>query len=193
MISIKDYAKENGISYEAVRRQVKQYKSELEDHIQVSGKTQFLDEVAVAFLNGHRSKNPIVTYDKDTSIRIKELEQENRELLKESKEAYKMISALENWKSENSVAISSAQANLKLLEEKEETISTMKDLLETANKSIETLREEKTAAVQEVREELGQERQRAEQEKQRADQLQAKLDQEHNKTFGQKLKALFAK
>ena len=50
LISIKDYAKNNRISYEAVRQQVKRYSAELAGHIVKDGRQQFLDEEAVLFL-----------------------------------------------------------------------------------------------------------------------------------------------
>lgn len=62
MISIKDYAKENGVSYEAVRRQIDRYKAELEGHIHKQGRTRFLDDEAVAFLQEHRLKEPVAVY-----------------------------------------------------------------------------------------------------------------------------------
>ena len=63
MISIKDYANENGVSYEAVRKQMKRYEKELEGHIHKDGRTRFLDDEAVAFLQGHRLKEPVAVYE----------------------------------------------------------------------------------------------------------------------------------
>ena len=54
-ISLKDYANELGISYEAVRQQVNKKQSELEGHIKNIGKTRFLDEEARKILS---SKKP---------------------------------------------------------------------------------------------------------------------------------------
>ena len=78
MISLKDYAKQNNITYEAVRAQVKRYHQELEDHIVRDGRTQYLDDVAVAFLDERRQKNPVVVYQqsKDEAIEAMRLELE---------------------------------------------------------------------------------------------------------------------
>ena len=43
MISIRDYAKKNNVSYEAIRKQVKRYENELRGHIIKKSRTQFLD------------------------------------------------------------------------------------------------------------------------------------------------------
>ena len=86
MISLKDYAKKNHITYEAVRAQVKRYREELDDHIIQDGRTQYLDEIAVAFLDERRQKNPVVVYQqsKDEAIEAMRLELEG---------AYKKIAA----------------------------------------------------------------------------------------------------
>lgn len=70
VISLKDYAKQNNISYEAVRQQVVRYKNDLEEHIIRDGRQQFLDEEAVAFLDDKRKKNPValIQIDKDETI-----------------------------------------------------------------------------------------------------------------------------
>lgn len=78
MISLKDYAKQNNITYEAVRAQVKRCHQELEEHIVRDGRTQYLDDVAVAFLDERRQKNPVVIYQqsKDEAIEAMRLELE---------------------------------------------------------------------------------------------------------------------
>ena len=86
MISIKEYAKLNNITYEAVRSQVKRYRDQLEGHIIQDGRQQLLDDVAVAFLDERRQKNPVVVYQqsKDEAIEALRLELEG---------AYKKIAA----------------------------------------------------------------------------------------------------
>ena len=44
MITIRDYAKENNVSYEAIRKQIKRYEDELNGHIIKQNRTQFLDD-----------------------------------------------------------------------------------------------------------------------------------------------------
>lgn len=89
MLSFKDYAREYGVTYEAVRQQVKRYQSELEGHIHQQGRTQYLDDVAVAFLSEHRAKPVMAVYDGASDRRIQELEQEVKDLNVELKDAYK--------------------------------------------------------------------------------------------------------
>ncbi len=81
LISLKDYATRNNVSYEAVRKQVARYKKELEGHIIKDNRTQFLDEEAVAFLDSKREKSPIIVMQQDKDERIKGLEEENKGLL----------------------------------------------------------------------------------------------------------------
>ena len=57
-ISLKDYANELGISYEAVRQQVNKKQSELEGHIKNIGKTRFLDAEARTILSTKKNYAP---------------------------------------------------------------------------------------------------------------------------------------
>ena len=81
VISLKDYAKNNNISYEAVRKQVIRYASELEGHVIKDGRQQFLDENAVAFLSEKRKKNPVIIYEIAKDEEIDRLKQEKENLL----------------------------------------------------------------------------------------------------------------
>ena len=76
VISLKDYAKKNNISYEAVRQQVVRYKEELDEHIIRDGRQQFLDEEAVAFLDAKRQKNPVAIIQMDKDEQIESLQRE---------------------------------------------------------------------------------------------------------------------
>lgn len=79
VITLRDYAKQNNVSYEAVRKQVVRCADELGTHIIKDGRQQFLDEEAVAFLDAKRQKNPvaIIQMDKDEQIEALRREKEN--------------------------------------------------------------------------------------------------------------------
>lgn len=81
MISMKDYAEQKGISYEAVRRSVNRYKEELEGHIVVQNRTKFLDDEAVAFLDSKRQQSPIVIVNQDKNEELERLRNEKEALL----------------------------------------------------------------------------------------------------------------
>lgn len=51
MKTLKEYANENHITYEAVRQQVKRYEKELSNHIKKIKRTKYLDEFAIEFLD----------------------------------------------------------------------------------------------------------------------------------------------
>lgn len=78
--TLRDYAKQNNISYEAVRKQVVRYAAELEGHLIKDGRQQFLDEEAVAFLDAKRQKNPLAIIQQSKDEAIAELERENKNL-----------------------------------------------------------------------------------------------------------------
>ena len=81
MISIKDYAKNKGVSYEAVRKQVNRYKDELDGHIHKQNRTQYLDDEAVTFLDSKRAESPVILLQMDKDEEIQRLNNENTALL----------------------------------------------------------------------------------------------------------------
>lgn len=81
MLSIKDYAQQKNITYEAVRKQVKRYQDELEGHIEKVHRTQYLDDYAVQFLDEKRAASPIVILEKSKDEELQRLQEENRLLL----------------------------------------------------------------------------------------------------------------
>ena len=80
MITLREYAEKHGISYEAVRKQVKRYREELGDHLQTKGRTQYLDEVGVAFLDERRAGNPIIIMEQGKDEQIEALKADNAAL-----------------------------------------------------------------------------------------------------------------
>ena len=79
MISIKDYAKAHGVSYEAVRQQVVRYVDKevdgfrLADHVNKIGRTQYIDDEGAAFLDERRAQNPIIIQQEQRDETIERL------------------------------------------------------------------------------------------------------------------------
>ena len=79
MISIREYAKTHGVSYEAIRSQVARYVDRevdgfrLADHISKVGRTQYIDDDGVAFLDERRSRSPIVIQQEERDETIDRL------------------------------------------------------------------------------------------------------------------------
>lgn len=86
MISIKDYAKTHGISYEAVRQQVSRYAGReidgfrLADHITKIDRTQYIDDEGAAFLDARRAKNPVIIQQEERDETIERLRAQVGEL-----------------------------------------------------------------------------------------------------------------
>lgn len=76
VITLREYAENNGISYEAVRRQVIRHKKELGKHLTKEKGTQYLDETAQAILDKHRSSNPTVIMERRIDNDYRELSQQ---------------------------------------------------------------------------------------------------------------------
>lgn len=186
VISLKDYAKQNNISYEAVRQQVVRYTTELGEHIIKDGRQHFLDEEAVAFLDSKRQKNPVVLIQQDKDEQINELEHQVKELLVKTAAQADRISELSEWKAENAVAIAEANQRQLRLEVSEKEVKLLEGFLQDAKTEISVLTDEKNEAIRKASEELSAARKREEEKDKRIQELE-------NRTFGDYLKGLFRK
>jgi TolA-binding protein len=65
-MTIKQYAKSRGVSYEATRKSIERHANELKDHITTEGRTRILDEEAVEILDRHRSKASTPAIEENT-------------------------------------------------------------------------------------------------------------------------------
>ena len=166
MISLKDYAKQNNITYEAVRSQVKRYREQLGDHIIQDGRTQYLDDVAVAFLDERRQKNPVVVYQQGKDETIEELRQEvSRLLLKQEKlrdridelTEYKMLVEKERYALEDAKAAHERRQQELLLREAamdEEVEKAVQEATEVQKAILDDLRAKEVAEARQKAQEL---------------------------------------
>lgn len=113
MQSIKDYAKEHGISYESVRRQVNRYKEELGEHLIKENRTQYLDEEAVKFLDAKRKSNPVTVVEVEKDEELKKLREENKML------SLKVIQLQDDLLKEKDIVDALKEEKILLLEEQE--------------------------------------------------------------------------
>lgn len=156
-ISLKEYAAQKNISYEAVRRQVVRYKEELGDHVIRDGKQQLLDEEAVAFLDLKRQKNPVVIIQQSKEEQIEQLEEQVKQLLIKTASQADRISELAQWKADHALVIAEAAQQQLMLDDKNKEIEILEGFIRDAKAEIEALNEEKraeAAAAQQAREEL---------------------------------------
>lgn len=73
LITLRQYAEDQGISYEAVRKKVVKYTEELSGHIVKKGRVQYLDPKAVEFLKNKRRENPVVLVKENQNEEIEAL------------------------------------------------------------------------------------------------------------------------
>lgn len=181
MISIKDYAQENGVSYEAVRQQVVRYKEELAGHIRKQGRTQYLDDVAVAILNDHRAQNPVVVYNKDAGEQLRSLQAKVEELTEENRSLLKAL----NGAKDRIIELQEAQVLLDA--SREEKAALQRNYDETSEALVKT-REEALVRAQEAADA----EQRENEAKRRADQAEAtrKVVEDENHFLRQQIEQL---
>jgi len=73
LMTLKQFADDQGISYEAVRRAVKRHGDKLNGHIIENDGIRYLDEEAVKILKERRRESPIVVQTIDQGDEIREL------------------------------------------------------------------------------------------------------------------------
>lgn len=180
MTTIKDLAKELGVSYEAVRQQVKRYEErELSGHVYATGKTQYLDGFAVEFLRTKRNLSPVVMQQQDRDEDVERIKQENQNLLLKVAEQADRISALAEWKAENALLLADAKHQRELLQSAEARAEQAEGALDLAvSEKLDlqvklTEAEERARTVEDIAEINAQEAERAKAE---AEDLRAKLD-----------------
>lgn len=121
--------------------------SSIENHVWKQDGTTYLDDVAVDILDQHRKENPVVIINKDTDSRLKQLEDENKNLLiKVAQQADKISQLNEDLK--NKIE----QMTLLMLENKEKTflLEQKKDQTEEINQLKEQLDREKKEQLNEI-------------------------------------------
>lgn len=181
VISLKDYAVQNNISYEAVRQQVVRYKNDLAGHVIRDGRQQLLDEEAVAFLDAKRQKNPVAIIQMDKDEQIEALEEQVNQLLVKTAAQADRISELAEWKADNAILIAGAeQSRLALQAAQEENDVLRRDYAQTVE------------ALDQARAEATQHRQKAVEATDRAKATQDALDVERgeNAALRAKIEAL---
>lgn len=143
VVSLKDYAAQKNISYEAVRQQVVRYKDELGSHVIRDGRQQFLDEEAVAFLDAKRQKNPVAIIQQSKDEAIEDLRNERERLLHKIAAQADEIAKLAQWKADNAMLIAVAEQNKMLLDNAQRDVKLLEGFVANAKAEIVTLTAEK--------------------------------------------------
>lgn len=180
LISLKDYASRNNVTYEAVRQQVNRYSEELGSHIVKEGRQQFLDDEAVAFLDGKRQKNPVTIVQTSKDEEIERLKQEKENLLIKIAAQADKISELSAWKAEKAVLIAQAEQQALLLEEKTKlavTTAVQEAKVEAEIEKNKAIKQAEDVLKNKLQEEYNQE----------LSKIKAELEAEKQKTWLQKL------
>ena len=163
--SIKQFAEEQNVSYEAIRKQIVRYSDELKDHIIRRNRTQYLDDWAVEFLKEKRKENPIILMNMDQNEQIEELKAQvdllkvqlmtaQNELLKEKErvitlqdESKKLIEDRGRY----TALLEDSKAKEEKLTDLSRTIEEKDDQIRTIQKEADDLRKERDEAQSEAR------------------------------------------
>ena len=191
MITVKEFAKKQHRSVQAIYQSIDRYKLQLEGHIKKVCRTSYLDDEAVAFLEAKREQNPVVVYQQDKDEEL-ELLRKNADVMKakiaelqekvnKSQEDYIALQA-ENAKllalpAETEKKLAVAEVELKnateKIEEKDQKISEQKGEIEAQAAQLKTALDDAERQKQDFQKEI--------------DRLTEELRIESSKTWWQKL------
>lgn len=131
--TIKEYARSRGISHEAVRRQLVRYSEELKGHITQQGRSKYLDDKAVEFLDQHRLPKTIIMEptDEETRQEVDDLKLQI-DMLKD--QITSLQGTIIQLQAKENVLIESNTRNALLLEVKEKEADTLQARLEESQR-----------------------------------------------------------
>ena len=151
LVTIKQYAESQNVSYEAVRKQIVSYGEDLKDHIIRRNRTQYLDDWAVEFLTKRRRENPVIilNQDKDETIEAmkEQIESLKVQLMTAQNELLKEKERVINLQDESKKLIEDRGKYLLLLEDSKAKDERLKE----AEDQISEIRKERDEAQTEAR------------------------------------------
>lgn len=137
MKTIKQYAEEQGVSYEAIRKQIGTYREDLKEHIIVKGRTQYLDAWAVDFLTQKRKENPVILLSQEKVEEVEDMRQQIETLRTQLLLAQNaLIKSQEERIKDKEIIIGLQEESRKTLEER----SNYANLLEESKQNAEKLK-----------------------------------------------------
>lgn len=142
MTTIRDYARDHHVSYEAIRKQIAKYQEDLDGHVITKGKTKYLDDFAVAFLDDRRREAPVSVIQWEETEVVRSLRDQIDALKNELMTSQKRVIELQ---SENQRMIAASTKYDLLVESsagKDALIETLREDLSESRKSSDQLREE---------------------------------------------------
>lgn len=202
MISIKDYAKSHGISYEAVRQQVSRYAGReidgfcLADHITKVDRTQYIDDEGAAFLDSRRAKNPVIIQQEERDETIERLRARVDELQARLITAQDEYRALIEEKHKIELREQALLADKQMIEAIKEKAAQAESRAEEAETARERAEEEATdSRVRAEQQEKVAREARAEADRLRAEVEEAKKSAEEAKSLAERMEqaGLFAR
>ena len=156
MLSLRQIAERQNVSYEAIRKQVVRYEEELKGHISVKNRTQYLDDWAVEFLQNRRRESPIIIVGQEKEEEMKNLKDQvetlrtqllevQKELLKSREEHLKAQDRIIELQEESRTTLEARIKYTALLEDnkaKEAKLTEAKSQIEFLKTTIDGVRKD---------------------------------------------------
>ena len=161
VMTIRQYAQQKGVSYEAIRKQIKRYQDDLRDHIIIKNRTMYLDEQGVEFLDKKRNDNSVISRRDDAEEELKALRQQvdalrskivelQEAVIKSKDDVIALSEANRKLTGENVVLLEDKTRLQAAILDKVAEIETAKQDRENAREAAEVAKEEATRAKEEA-------------------------------------------
>lgn len=165
--SIKDYAESRGVTYQSIYQMIQRHNDQLQEHLIKIGRTTYLDDYAIKYLDEKRNKQGIIIQNIENKEEITKLEKEKEELQD------KITSLLEQYAEVQTEfrladgkrikAETTAEEQKKLIDELKKQNNQLTERISTNDKTISDLTEQSkklTELIQSMQDKEEQQRQR---------------------------------
>lgn len=150
-MTIREYAKQKGVSYEAIRKQIARYKDDLDGHLIREKRSILLDDFAVEFLDDRRRESPVIVLNESEKESVERLKAQLEAVKNELIATQKTVITLQEEKQLMIEAKTKYDLLLESNTEQQKTIDDLRQDLQDAKEETKKIRKERDKATAEVK------------------------------------------
>lgn len=150
-MTIREYAKQKGVSYEAIRKQIARYKDDLDGHLIREKRSILLDDFAVEFLDDRRRESPVIVLNESEKESVERLKAQLEAVKNELIATQKTVITLQEEKQLMIEAKTKYDLLLESNTEQQKTIDDLRQNLQDAKEETKKIRKERDKATAEAK------------------------------------------
>lgn len=150
-MTIREYAKQKGVSYEAIRKQIARYKDDLDGHLIREKRSILLDDFAVEFLDDRRRESPVIVLNESEKESVERLKAQLEAVKNELIATQKTVITLQEEKQLMIEAKTKYDLLLESNTEQQKMIDDLRQNLQDAKEETKKIRKERDKATAEAK------------------------------------------